>query len=91
MVVINRFKEIKVEIKEYIPYEHFNLWYELFKQNKGRFLCNPFAGKDEVLVFYKFDDLHSWHKLNSDYRRLTTPIIETNRGWWKRLKVKLGL
>jgi len=71
---------------EYIPREHFDLWYELFKQSKGRFLCKPFQGKDDVLVGYAFDDIDSCNKLNSDYRRLTTPIIETKRGWWKRIK-----
>lgn len=79
-----------MEVTEYIPREHFNLWYSLFKQSKGWFLYKPFEGKDDVLVNYAFDDIDSCNELNANYMRLTTPIIETKRGFWKRLKAKFN-
>lgn len=79
-----------MEATDYIPREDFNLWYSLFKQSTGRLLCDPIDGK-RVYVRYAFDDISSYNDLQQSYRRLTTPIHETKRGFWKRIKVKLGL
>ena len=79
-----------MEASDYIPREHFNKWYELFKQSKGHLLCNPIDG-NRVYVRYAFDDMDSYRQLCEDYQRLTTNIVETNCGFWKRWKLKLGL
>lgn len=80
-----------MEATEYIPREHFNLWYEIFKHSNGRLLSNPFEGKDDVYVHYYFDDVQDANRLNHSFDSLTRPIAETRRTWWKRIKVKLGL
>ena len=81
-----------MEGTKYIPKEHFNKWYGLFKRSKGRFLRNPEdCGRVGMLVAYTFDDMDSYKQLWEDYRRLTTNIVETERSLWKRWKSKLGL
>ena len=75
---------------DYIPREKFNLWYGLFKKSKGRLLANPIDGR-RVYVRYLFDDMDSYAELQRNYQRLTTDIIETERGFWKRLSIRLGL
>ena len=76
---------------EYIPVENWSLWYDLFKRSKGWFVSSPLAGKDDVLVHYAFDDIDSANELNANYLRLTTPIVETRRGFWKKFKRKLRI
>jgi hypothetical protein len=80
-----------MEATDYIPTENFNLWYSLFKQSTGRFLCNPINYGTKVFVRYSFDDMDSYNNLELSYQRLTTPIKETRRGFWKTLKARLGL
>ena len=80
-----------MEATEYIPREHFELWYEIFKLSNGRFLSNPSIGKDDVYVHYYFDDVQDANRLNHSFDSLTKPIVETKRTWWKRIKVILGL
>ena len=76
---------------EYIPVENWDLWYGLFKRSRGWFVSRPFAGKDDVLVHYAFDDIDSANELNANYLRLTTSIVETRRGFWKKFKRKLRI
>ena len=76
---------------EYIPVENWNLWYDLFKRSKGWFVSRPFAGKDDIFVHYAFDDIDSANELSANYLRLTTPIVETRRGFWKKFKRKLRI
>ena len=81
-----------MEATDYIPIEKFNLWYELFKASgNGRLLCQPFAGKDGVLVGYTFDDIDSCNQFHRNYKTLTTTIKETKRGRWKRIKSWIGI
>jgi hypothetical protein len=80
-----------MEITESIPVEKFNTWTELFKQTSGRFLQNPFVMSSSVRVNYTFNNYEDYVKLTNEWRRLNTPIVETKRGFWARLKVKLGL
>jgi len=79
-----------MEATDYIPKKYFNLWYELFKKSSGRLLCNPVDGK-LVFVRYRFDDMDSYKELQQNYKRLTTPIIETKRSFLKKIKIRLGL
>lgn len=79
-----------MEATNYIPKEHFNKWYELFKHSKGRLLCNPIDG-ERVYVRYTFDDMDSYRQLCQSYRRLTTSIVETERGLLKRWRLRFGL
>jgi len=74
-----------MEVTDYIPRENFNLWYGLFKQYQGRLLCNPICGK-RVYVKYTFKDAENYTILQQEFERLTTPIIETKSGLFKRLK-----
>ena len=90
-VVINRFKEIRVRITEYIPIERFNIWADLFESTSGRFLREPYLMFNLVEVNYTFNDYDDYSKFTSEWQRLNTPIVETKRGFWKRIKVKLGL
>lgn len=78
-----------METTDYIPREHFNKWYELFKQSTGRLLCNPIDGP-RVYVRYAFDDMDSYAELQRNYQRLTTDIVETKRSFWKKLKARFG-
>jgi len=80
-----------VEITEYIPIERFNVWAGLFKGTNGRFLKEPFLMFNTVEVNYTFNDYDDYAKLNNEWHRLNTPITETKRGRWKRIKMKLGL
>lgn len=80
-----------MEATEYIPREHFNLWYEVFKHSNGRFLSEPVECGKRVFVSYKFDDVMDANRLSHSFHSLTKPIVETKRDWWKRIKVKLGL
>jgi len=77
-----------MEVTNYIPRERFNLWYELFKKSSGRLLCNPIDG-DRVYVRYVFEDMDSYTELQQNFQRLTTQIVETKSGFWKKLKAKL--
>lgn len=76
---------------EYIPKEHFNLWYEIFKHSNGRFITNPFEGKDEVYVHYSFDNVEEANQLNASFDSLTKHIVETKRGFWKRIRARFNL
>lgn len=80
----------KMEATDLIPREHFNKWYELFKQSDGRFLCNPIDG-EKVYVRYTFDDMQSYNNMCEAFTRLTTNIKETKRGFWKLLMAKIGV
>lgn len=80
-----------MEITEYIPLDKFNVWAGLFKSTSGRFLREPFVMFDSVEVNYTFNDYDDYNRLASEWQRLNTPIVETKRTWWKRIKVKLGL
>ena len=81
-----------METRDYIPAENFTKWYELLKASgNGRLQCDPFAGKDEILVFYTFDDMDSYKEFRENYKTLTTPIKETKRGRWKRIKSWIGI
>ena len=79
-----------MEATDYIPVEKWNLWYELFKSSgNGRLKCQPFIGKDEVLVNYSFTDMHCCNEFRAEYYRLTTQIKEVKRkvSFWKRIKL----
>ena len=80
-----------IETSEYIAKEGFNKWYALFKQSKGRFIHNPIDGERRVYVCYSFDDMDSYNELNESYGRLTKKIVETKRGFIKKLKGRLSL
>ena len=80
-----------MEATEYIPREHFNLWYEIFKHSNGRFLSEPVECNERVFVSYAFDDVMDANRLNHSFYSLIKPIVETKRSFWKRIKVKLGL
>lgn len=80
-----------MEVIEYISKEHFELWYEIFKLSNGRFISNPVECRDRVWVNYSFDNVQDANRLNHSFQSLTTPIVETKRGFWKKVKVKLGL
>lgn len=80
-----------MEATEYIKRKHFNLWYEIFKLSNGRFLSDPFVGKDEVFVHYYFKDAQDANRLTHSFNTLTAPIVEVNRSFWKRWKLKIGL
>jgi hypothetical protein len=78
-----------MEATKYIPVEKWNLWYELFKSSgNGRLKCQPFMGKDEVLVSYLFTDMHCCNEFHREYHRLTTQIKEVNRkvSLWNKIK-----
>lgn len=77
-------------VTDYIPRENFNLWYSLLKQSTGRLLGKPIDGT-RVYVHFQFDDIESYNTLTREYDRLTTPIVETKRGFWKKLKNRMGL
>jgi hypothetical protein len=78
-----------MEGTEYIPKEKFNLWYGLFKKSNGRLLNNPVSNSlNKVYVRYEFNDMESYNELCENYNRLTTEIIETKRGFWKRFKTR---
>ena len=79
-----------MEATDYIPREYFNLWYELFKKSSGRLLCNP-SGDELIYIRYKFDDMDSYTTLQTEFLRLTTPIVETKPSFFKTLKKRLGL
>lgn len=79
-----------MESTEFIPNEHFNKWYELFKQSGGRLLCNPVFGRT-VYVRYTFDEMDDYVEFQKNYQRLTTDIVKTRRGFWKRVAKRLGL
>jgi hypothetical protein len=80
-----------MKLTEYIPREKFNLWIGLFKGYSGRFLRDPFVMFDSVEVVYTFNDYDDYLKFGSEWRRLNAPIVETRRGFWKKLKRKLGI
>lgn len=73
-----------------IPKQYFQLWYDMFKNSGGRLLANPQIGKD-VYVYYQFDDIQKANEFEQEYYRLITPIIETRRTIWKRIKLAIGL
>ena len=68
-----------------IPLAKFATWLTLFHQNNGRYLCNPTVGVENVYVSYSFDEADDYKKLCESHHRLTTPIVETKRGFWKKL------
>lgn len=76
---------------EYIPREHFNLWYGMFKVSGGRLVGDPLELGERVFVSYSFDDVMDCNRLNESFARSIKPITETKRGFWKRLKIKLGI
>lgn len=80
-----------MEITEYIPKEKFSLWLDIFKSTSGRFAKNPFDCFNSVIVSYTFIDCDDYTKLNAEWKRLNTPIVEARRGFWKKLKKKIGL
>jgi hypothetical protein len=80
-----------VEITEYIPIAKFNTWIGLFKSTSGRFLREPFVMFISVEVNYTFNDYDDYMKLTTEWNRFSTNIVETRRGFWKRLKIRLGL
>lgn len=71
-----------------IPDNYFNLWYDLFKNSGGRFLANPCLG-EQVYVYYEFDDIQKANAFEAEYYRLTTPIVETKRTLWRRIKLAI--
>ena len=77
-----------MEATDWIPKEHFNLWYELFKDSGGRFLFNPCDGIYKVYVGYSFDDVSECNSFNESYQSLIKPVEETKRGFWKRLSAR---
>ncbi|RYY74535.1 MAG: hypothetical protein EOO52_13300 [Gammaproteobacteria bacterium] len=68
----------------------FHIWYELFKNSGGRLLANPRLGQD-VRVSYEFEDIQKANDFESEYYRLITPIVETRRSLFKRIKLAIGL
>ena len=79
-----------MRIRESIPRDKYNLWVEIFKVNNGRFLKNPDYGINGVYVSYTFDNDDDYIKMYESYMRLTTKIVETRAGFWKRIKMKLA-
>ncbi len=77
-----------MKVTEYIPHENFNTWYMLFKRSSGRLLANPIVGK-RVWVSYTFDDMDSYKEMTLAYIQLTTPIVETRSGFWKKLRSRI--
>ena len=80
---------IDMEATDFIPREKFNLWYGLFRKSGGRLLENPIDGRLKVYVNYCFDDMNDCNRFHAEYYRLTKNIIETKRGWWKKLSNRL--
>ena len=73
----------------YIPREKFNLWYSLFKKRSGRLIGNPIDGNN-VYVNYRFDNIGDCNDFEREYNRLTTNIVEKNRGLFKKIKARLN-
>jgi hypothetical protein len=80
-----------MEATDWISNRHFYLWYGLLKVNDGRFTAEPIFQGGRVYVSYSFDDMDDCNKFLVDFRRFTTPITETKRGFWKRIKNKMGI
>ena len=74
---------------EIIPRERFYLWSSLFAQSGGRYLVNPLESACTVRVSYIFTCPKQYTHFQEEYRRLTTPIVETERSGWKSTKIKL--
>ena len=72
-----------------IPRERINLWYSLLKRYNGRLLSDPVAGTYYVLVHYIFDNAADYSEMSRVYQRMTTPIVETGRGFWKALRARI--
>ena len=68
-----------------IPKEKFAQWFEIFSSTSGRFTSGVMEYKDHVRVSYTFNDPDDYRVLNEAYARITTPIVEVQSPWWKRL------
>jgi hypothetical protein len=81
-----------LEISETIKYEDFNKWLELFNACNGRFVYNPVPlfGRS-VMVVYKFEYPDDYKLFCEGRDRLSLNIVEKKRGFFGKLKAKLGL
>jgi len=68
-------------VRERIPRKDWGLWCSLFLKTGGRFISDPYLSISDTNYWAAYEiEVEKQNWLNSEFKRLTTPIVERTRG-----------